>query len=98
MSTVVSGSSFEPDLVGVGENFSVPRLICNRGTLNSKMSSMLDRERDICPRGVEKWRIMLNLDEGREFEVPDDGVVWLHKGGVRMCINGEYIRSSRNLA
>lgn len=74
-STVVSASGFGPDLVGGGLGFSVPRVICNRGTLNSNISSMRDNEKDICPNDVEKWRTILNREGEREVEIPGDGVV-----------------------
>ena len=61
------------------------------------MAWILDKAKETSPEAVEKWRIMLNLEEGRE-SAPAGDVVCSHRVGVNLHRAGEYINSSRYLA
>ena len=78
----------------LGGDFS--RVSCKRGTRNSKISSMVERENETVPKAVEKCRMMLKRDCGRSDHEPGGGVVCSQRAGVRVHIMGEYKSSSRN--
>ena len=78
----------------LGGDFS--RVSCKRGTRNSKISSMVERENETVPKAVEKCRMMLKRDCGRSDHEPGGGVVCSQRAGVRVHIMGVYNSSSRN--
>jgi hypothetical protein len=72
-----------------GVYLSNPRVICNFGTLSSKISSIGDKAIGISVEWVEKWRMMLNLDQGNVERGPDGGLVCSQRDGVKTHIEGE---------
>lgn len=71
--------SLIPELEPGGVTLSAPRMICNRGTLISKTSSIVDNDIVMSIVAIEKWRMIFNRDAGR----PDPDT----EGGEDVCLH-----------
>ena len=68
---------------------STPLIICKRGLRISKTSSMGDKEKEMSAEDVVKWRMILNLEDGKVNQGVDGGVVCSQRGGVNVQTAGE---------